>query len=217
MAVTNPDDSDGGIAESVVELLIERVLPFPWASGLVAGSGAFVLGYLLLGAYYLAGVIKELPGSISEKAMQLGFILYNAHTITLIPEAAEPLPSGQSIARQSFSLLANATDAGLYYAVPILAILGATVAFTYWYDPDERSVTLAVMTGLSMTIGYLLLALLGTFLFVQVQETNPASGSAITIAFHPNRIQTLLYGLIYPLVVGFVGSLPAQAVLANDE
>ncbi|MFD1587752.1 hypothetical protein ACFR9U_12220 [Halorientalis brevis] len=216
MAATNPDDSDGGIAESVVEFLIERVLTFPWAGGLVAGSGAFVLGYLLLGAYYLAGVIKELPGAASEKAMQLGFILYNAHTITLIPEAAEPLPSGQSIARTPFSLLANATDAGLYYAVPILAILGVTVAFTYWHDPDERSVALAVMTGLSMTIGYLLLALVGTFLFVQTQQTNPANGTSIAIAFHPNRVQTLLYGTLYPLVVGTVASLPTQAIVTNE-
>ena len=217
MADTDPDDSDGGIAERVVDLLVDQILPFPWSVGLLTGCGAYVLGYLLLGGYYLIGVIKELPGSTTEKLLQLGFIHYNAHTIGIVPEARSALPPGQAIARTPFSLLANASDPGVYYAVPVVALLAACVGFTYWYQPTDRRLSLAIMTAVSMTIGYLLVALLGTFLFVQTQETDPVNASAITVALHPDRLQTLLYGLVYPLVIGFVGSIPVQAILTSEE
>jgi len=215
VAPTDADDSDGSIAERVADLLVERVLPFPWAGGFLAGCGAFVLGYLVLGGYYLADVIKTLPGSTTEKLIQLGFIHYNAHTIPIIPEAVGELPANQTIARTPFSLIAAATEPLVYYAVPVVTVLAGSFVFTYWYGPEERRVSLAVLTGVSMTIGYLLLALLGTFVFVQTQETDPVNASAILVALRPGRLQTLVYGLLYPLVVGFVGSLPAQVALTD--
>lgn len=217
MAETVPADDDGGIAERVVDVLVEKILPFPWVAGLAAGSGAFVLGYLVLGGYYLIGLIKELPGTTTEKLTQLGFIHYNAHMIGIIPTAAEPLPEGQNIARTSYSLISNAADPGVYYAVPVVALLVGSAALTYWYDPDEQSTAVAVMTGVSMTLGYLLFALLGTFVFAQTQTTDPVNAEPIKVIYHPDRLGTLVFGFLYPLVVGFVGSIPAQIALTKDD
>lgn len=219
MAPADTDDSGGGIAERVVDLLVEVILPFPWAVGFLAGCGAFVLGYLILGGYYILGLM-QLPGAASRKAIQIGYILYNSHTIPIVPTATEPLPPGQVLGVGKSSWIAQAADPAVYYAVPVVALFLASVAFTYWYYPEDREVSLAVMTGVSMMIGYLLVALLGTFLVTTAQQTHPPDNSnitAISYVLHPDRVKTIIYGLLYPLVVGFVGSLPVQAVLTNES
>lgn len=208
--------SDGGIAQRIAEFLVDRVLPFPWTGGFLAGCGGFVAGYLILVVYFLVGVIKRLPGATGDKLIRLGFIHYNAHRIPVIQIATSPLPGNQSFAGRSFTLLSAATDPGLYYAVPVVALLGASMVFTYYNLPERQSATYAALTGLAMTIGYLLFALVGTYVFVKTRSVDPNVGESFTIAVRPQRLSTLLYGVVYPLVVGAIGSLPVQAVLIDD-
>ncbi|WP_136716677.1 hypothetical protein [Halorientalis salina] len=208
MAVTDADDSDGGIAERAVDVLVERILPFSWAGGFLAGVGAFVAGFLGIGGYLVYR--GALAGSVTEKLITVGHIFYNSQMVPIVwgsVDMINPRPNP----------VAGAGIPGIYYAIPVIAIVGASIVFTYARRPDEQSAGYAVLTAFSMTIGYLLLALLGTFVFTQPQVIEPPTGGELTAIVRPDRLGTLTYGLLYPLVVGLIGSIPAQAALVNDN
>lgn len=195
----------------------DRFEAFPWAVGLATGCGAFVGGYLVLGVYLLVGVINELPGTIQDKLIQLGYVLYNSHLILITQQVAEPLPANQTFAPTPVSWLGNASQPAVYYIVPIVVLLGASALFTNWYQPEERSTATAFATGLSMTLGYLLFALLGTYLFTQTGVSELEGAETIQYITYPDRLQTLIYASVYPLFLGTMGSVGMQAYLVADD
>jgi hypothetical protein len=177
--------------------LLERIDAFPWPFGLAAGWVAFVLGYLVVTAYMLVG-IAPLQGSLVDRLVGVGFIFYNAHTVPIVagaPGVVSRLPHP----------VANAAIPWVYYGVPVVTLTAVAGGFTYWYRPGENDTLTAVATGASMTIGYLLLALLGTFVFDQFGQ------------LRPDRLWVLGAGLAFPLVCGTLGSIVAQSALASSE
>lgn len=212
MAETEQVDEGRSIAERVVDVLLKRVLPFPWAVGFGAGAVAFVAGYAAVVAYLFSGIGNtNLPGSTVQKLIRLGFLHYNGHGIVVVADA----PPTTVVPPINF--LSNAALPIMYQAIPVLALVGASMLFTYWLRPADRSFGVAVLTGLSMTIGYLLLALVGTFLFSRAETQAMPTGETVTVVLHPDRVQTLMYGIAYPLVLGTFGSIPAQAALTNER
>jgi hypothetical protein len=177
--------------------LLERIDAFPWPFGLAAGWVAFVLGYLVVTIYMLVG-IAPLRGTLVDRLVGVGFIFYNAHTVPIVasaPGVVSRLPHP----------VANAAIPWVYYGVPVVTLAAVAGVFTYWHRPGENDALTAVATGASMTIGYLLLALLGTFGFDQFGQ------------LRPDRLWVLGAGIAFPLVSGTLGSIVAQSALASSE
>lgn len=196
------DDTGAGssVADGDASSLTDRVEAFPWDGGVIAGALAFLAGYAVMGLYRLAG-IAQLPGSLADQLTRLGFVLYNAHNVVIVGDA------GPDATVPSYSLLALADQPLIYFAVPVVALLLASGAFTYWRDPQSLDAFAAVATGAGMALGYLAVALVGTYVFTLTQVTDGTE-----VLFHPSRVATLLYCFVYPMGLGVIGSIVVQAV-----
>lgn len=190
------DVTDGDTSGGAANGLRARAEAFPWPVGLAAGVGAFIVGYLVVVGYMLVG-IAPLQGGIVDRLVGVGFIFYNAHTIPVV--SADP-----TVISRIPNPVAGAAIPWAYYGIPVVALTVAGGLFTYWYRPPEQDAFVAVATGAAMTIGYLLLALVGTFAFTQFG------------VLYPDRLWTLGAALAYPLVCGTLGSIVAQPSLAGE-
>lgn len=117
----------------------------------------------------------------------------------------------------------------VYLAIPVVILVGAGFLFAYlfisleevtlWQDILVRS----LVGGGTVTLGFVLLALMGSYLFV-IDEiaifTNQTGEGVFT---RPDRVATLLFGFAYPAVWGTLGVLLGQiarrpdVVKAGDE
>lgn len=133
--------------------------------------------------------------------------MYDERTTTIGKETAE---SGQYV-------LPELTFPDfVYLAIPVVILVGLGALFAYRFisleGVTERTdlLTRALVGGGTITLGFLLLALVGTYVFV-LQEfalfTQQTSEDAFT---RPDRVETLLYATAYPLLCGAVGSMVGQ-------
>ncbi len=101
----------------------------------------------------------------------------------------------------------------LYLAIPIVALVA--VGYVYGdqffeldvWDPNTVIVQ-GLLGGVMLTVGYLLVALGGTYLLVE-------TGSQGQAILHPARFEALVSGIIYPLVAGTVGVIIGQLTVAD--
>ena len=100
----------------------------------------------------------------------------------------------------------------VYLAVPVVALsaAGVVVGLRARGADDPNAITLrSVGGGLAMAAGFLLVALLGTYVLVE-------QGQNATL--YPSRAHAVLYGAVYPLVAGTAGIVVGQAIqLGGDD
>lgn len=101
----------------------------------------------------------------------------------------------------------------LYLAIPIIALVA--VGYVYGdrlfeldeFDPNTVLLQGAI-GGVMLTIGYLLVALAGTYLLVE-------TGSQGQSLLRPGRFEALVSGIAYPLFVGTAGVVVGQLSLSD--
>jgi len=96
-----------------------------------------------------------------------------------------------------------ALPAEVYLLIPVLVLLVAGAGFTRRFV-DQPAVgrdtgLTSLLVGGVITIGYLLVVLLGTYVLV-------LQGGTEGTVLHPARFEALVYGLAYPLVFGSLGA-----------
>lgn len=167
----------------------------PFIAGSVAGVAAWLLGYLF--TYVLTSgeirdsavrqVIEFLGGSLPTWKV-VGWVFFNAHLSSTVFEGLFAGSRNFVGGQDEFSVV-------LLVLPPLLLIAaGLAVGRAAGVDHD---VTDAVLAGLAVVPGYLLLSLVGVFLFaVEGAGPDPITGA-------------LLAGLLYPAVFGVVGALVA--------
>lgn len=198
---TRETDPSAGADTADGETALDRFDAFPWAVGVLTGACSFVGGYLSLVVYVVVGP-ANLPGSLVEQLARVGFLFYNAHGILVIPETGPNTPAALPV-----NLLPQAAIPLLYQTVPVLALVLGSAALTRWRGLEETDGIEAIAVGLSMTLGYLAVALVGTYVFTLTQSGVP---------FHPDRPPTFLFATVYPLVAGTLGSVVTQTVLVGS-
>lgn len=169
-------------------------------SGLLGGIVAYALGFVVVSVMsYVEPGITPGQGQTST-ATDLGWMFYSSHAVDIAIEAG-----GQS---ETFSLFAEGETTipeVAFYLAPavVLAAVGYWLASSLAAGTDGGS---RATTGASVAVGYLPLALAGTFLFEESGST--LSGTA-TIA--PDLTESLLFaGLLFPILFGAVGGYLAS-------
>lgn len=199
---------------------------FPWGSGVVAGFGGFLAGY----AGFLAVVVataSSVGENLAAVVRLVGNFFYNAHLISSEQVVRAVVQSNETGANQTITrvarqnLLLNAQGATLpvpvYAAIPAVVVVAAGVVFARRHSDDDRETPArelalaSVSGGLAMAIGYLLAALLGTYVFV----LSAGQGEAVN-ELRPDRLQTLGIAFLYPLVFGAIGVTVGQ-LLSPDR
>lgn len=176
----------------------------PLQTGAIAGSGAYLLGYVF--TYLLVGgdireslgnrVVEVIAGQdVTYQAV--GWVFYNAHLVPTVFEVDAPVFGGSS----SVDLVSQ-VDAfsAVLYLLPVLLLFGAGLAVGRRHlgtaDPAA-----AAKAGATVVVGYFPLAAAGALL-VRVQNDASSAGPDLLLA-------VVLAGLVYPLVLGALGSAVA--------
>lgn len=159
---------------------------FPWAEGVAAGVGAFVIGYACVVAANVA--LSNQSGPLLGILERLAVLFYNAHAIPM-------LGGGESF---NFVLSARNPNVPIpvYFGVPVVVLVAAGAGFAsraLGRDPTD-----VLYAGASLAVGYALVAVL-VALTVSV-ETN--LGTVVS----PDLLKTALFGLAYPVVFGTLGA-----------
>lgn len=174
---------------------------FPWPVGVVAGGAAWLAGYVLFAALFYLGPASIGASSQSERLTQIGHLFYNAQFVDRVVAAPSDvlIPGGR---RTNFLLEAAATQLPLpaYFAPPIVALVVVGAVIGWRAFGSEATAVEGGLTGFAMALGYLALAVVGTFLFV----VEAAEGQ---VTATPDRLQTLAFGFAYPFVLGTLGAV----------
>ena len=163
----------------------------PVTEGAIGGAVAFVGGLVLAG---ILGRIDSGLDSDSDFSLlnEVGWTFYSSHYVVDI-----------DLQLTTYNVIADGDPqlpALLFYLVPILVLVavGFVVAKTVAMGGDAIDWALA---GATITVGYLPLIVLGTFLFEH-------SESVITAA--PQQGESLLFaGLLFPILFGAIGGVIA--------
>jgi hypothetical protein len=173
----------------------------PVVSGVLGGAAAWVLGYVF--TFLIVGTdvqdsaaqrfIEAVGGEPATYEM-VGWVFYNAHFVDTI---YTDVP-----AFGSFTTTAVGGDGGfspLLYLTPVGLLVAAGLAVGQYRDVDDPLD--GITAGLTVVPGYLVLTVLGLFLFEVT--LGGASGG-------PERLDAVLIaGLVYPAVFAGAGGVVA--------
>lgn len=178
------------------------------ALGAVGGGIAYVLGFIVT---YIFAVIDGVSTS-GQVAMwkAVGWVFYAAHNVKI---ATTISANGQSQS-QSFDIFAQASNAGtsgltstipgiVYKLIPVVVLIAVGYVVYRQVGSQLRDTGSVAALGATITVGYLVLTVVGRFLFSVSQ-----SGSGMSATVAPELVTSIvLVGLVYPIVLGVVGAV----------
>ena len=176
---------------------ITKALP----TGVALGVGAFVVNYILTFVFVMLDG-ADMSGASSWKVV--GMVLFNAHQVSL--EISSAVISG-SMNLLTGDLAGGNTALGatvptiVYQLVPVLVLIG----FGFFVAQNVRAAdpVTGALAGATITAGYVLLAVVGVFLF-SVSQQGSSVGPSVVMGI-------VLAGIVYPLVAGAIGGAAAGA------
>jgi hypothetical protein len=184
------------------DMSTDRFGGLPLGTGAIAGAGAYLLGYVF--TYLLVG--SEIRESAVNQVFQVfggedltyeivGWVFYNAHFVSTVGDLSVLSGTGNLITEfEAFS--------PILYLVPVALLFIAGLAVGRRI-PGEQDYGDAAAAGATVVVGYLPLAVIGAFL-VQVQSGGSSVGPDLLLG-------AILAGLVYPAVLGALGSVAAFA------
>jgi|GEM_PF-1784117 len=180
-------DFDGS---DVAEEVEERLRETNWLAAFVLGAGAFVVG-LLLTAILVVGVGESPQGGLQGVVLLVGFAFYAANLVRI--------DIGDGILVDFFAGVSNTSvPLEVYYAVPMVVLLAAGFLVVDRYATRSVDPIGTAMQVAGIAVGYLAVALLGTFVFVTPTVTGGSASLVVT--------DVLLFGLAFPLVFATLGA-----------
>lgn len=215
----------GGVASFLVGYLL--VFALILATGTVRfADGAWtvlrVVGYRFYNTLHVPTYLRLNASQVVEYSAPNGTVVGEQQVVLITEQWQNNVTGTRTIRQRQYvngDLAANGSqmaefDPGLpvpelvYLAVPVLALLAVgylygdrLFAFEEW-DPNVLVVQ-SLAGGLALTLGYLLVALAGTYVFVE-------TGSGGRALLRPARYEALVSGVAYPLVAGTVGVAVGQ-------
>jgi len=169
---------------------------FQWSRGIVAGFGAFVVGYLAtVAVIFVAG---NHSGNLGSVLNSIGLVFYNAQVV----------PAHLNGHATNFLLSTQNPNVPIpvYFLIPVVVVGGAGALVVRAGRPTATTV---LNTGSALAVGYVVPMVLGALL--------------ISVSFPSGHVATLdlskavVFGLAYPVVFGTLGaavSVVLQGALA---
>jgi hypothetical protein len=173
----------------------------PLVTGTAAGVAAWLVGYVC--AYAVAGTriresalgrVLEVLGDGAAVYKLVGWVFYNSHFVNTVFEGLPVAVAGSAVGGEN-------GFTPLLFVVPPALLFAAGLALGRYHGVETPRD--GAVTGLGVVPGYLLLALVGVFLFTI--SAGPASGRPDPV------LGVVLTGIVYPAVFGVLGCAVAGA------
>ncbi len=169
----------------------------PIAAGATTGAVAYVLNYVVTFAF----VMVENDGGSFDTSDYLfevvGWVMYNAHFVSTESSAS----GGRLSASGTANLLAEAPNLTIPRPVWTLAVI--VVLVVAGYVVAGRSSGSGQVAGAAVAVGYLPLAVAGTFVF---RVSRSGFGTSVTVG--PETFTAVaLVGVAFPVICGAIGGM----------
>lgn len=197
-------------------------------AGFVGGLVAFVAGYAVLFLVkgssimtnFFAGMsaggtsaqqFQQMGGSLPEQWKVVGMVYHSVH-LQVPYDVSVTTGSGQSMSREfSRPFLSGELFPWL---VPILVLFLAGVALATIVEGEGAQP--GALTGASLAVGYLVAAVVTTFVFAWT--TTLSGQQTVTMTIKPSLAMTLVFtGLLYPVLFGGLGGLLGGVTKRNQN
>nr|WP_191449747.1 hypothetical protein [Haloarcula sp. CBA1122] len=185
-------------------LLAESLRTFPWLRAAGVAAGTLAVEYLLVTLLFLVGPPEVGLQELSDRLIQYGFVLYNAHHVPTLVTATGAEVYG-SAARNVLYGVENASIPPIvYFLIPIVSLLTVGALFER-YRGDSRSDSLleeAALVGTGIGFGYVVTGFIGSFVFVRtVMFDGGGEGQAA-----PAVLWLLILMFFLPLIFASLGA-----------
>jgi hypothetical protein len=156
---------------------------------------AYLVNFVVMGVFT---VVES--DSTDNLLTGIGWLLYGAHNVPV--KISSAFGSGsRNLVQQLVATGQNTIPGVAYYAVPALVLLtvGLVLGSRAAGGRGAGSPLDGFVAGASTTVAYLVLAVLGTFLFTESGAGGSASPDLV--------LSAAIMGVAYPLVLGGLGGL----------
>lgn len=181
----------------------------PWAVGFIVGVLAYVFGVAMAAILVM---VEDNPqwqvDGVAEGVSMVdvyAWVFYDSHFVGVTTHEVTRLDAQQVHILQEFP---PDLPVAAFYLVPVIVLIGGGFVVAYSQSRSVLPASNAIVGGMTVTTGYLLLAGVGTYVFTA--ESSSLLGT-VTVAPHLGYA-TLLMGLVYPVVLGGIGGLLASLV-----
>jgi hypothetical protein len=179
-----------GFDEAAIgEAVQERLRETNWLAMVGLGAGAFVVG-LVVTAALIVLVGSSPTGGLRGAAILIGFTFYAANLVRIDLGGAQ-VDFFAGITETTVPLV-------VYYAVPMVVLLAAGVVATQLSTRRSVDPIALAFNVVGIAIGYVIVAIIGTFVLVAETVTGGQASPVVADAF--------LYGFVYPLVFATIGA-----------
>lgn len=178
------------------------------ATGGAVGAAAYVVGYILTFVFITIDGVE--PGEVDSWKV-VGWVFYGEHNVDI----ETTISAGGRSETETTSIfggeitgdLTSTIPEFLYLLLPVVVLVGA--GFLVYTMVGRRLETgAAAGVGASVAVGYLVLAVIGTFLFEASQ-----SAALGEVTFGPEMTTGILVaGIVYPVVFGAIGGVVGRSV-----
>lgn len=172
----------------------------PVVLGALGGLGAWILGYVVV--FLAAGT--DIQDSVAQRLLEtvgeepatykmVGWVFYNTHLVDIVAEV--PILG-------SFAINTVGNEDGFsvaVYLIPVVTLFAVALVVGLYHGVDDP--TSGFTTGLTLLPGYLVLTIVGLFLFrVSIGDATAS----------PQLVEGILFtGIAYPVVFAGAGGLTA--------
>lgn len=185
-------------------LFDESLRMFPWLRAAGAAAGTLAVEYLLVALLFVVGPSSvDLP-ELTDRLIQYGFVLYNAHHVPTLVTATDAEVYGSAARNLLYGAQGASVPPIVYFLIPVVSLLVAGALFER-YRSDARSDSLleeAALVGTGIGLGYALTGFVGSFVFTRsVMFDSGATGQAA-----PAVLWVLILMFFLPLVLAGLGA-----------
>lgn len=203
-AIDEPPTASAESTQPESHLLDKGLRTFPWLRAFGVAAATLAVEYALVTAIFVLGPSDVDLSSLSDRLIQYGFVLYNAHHVPTLVTATDADVYGAAARNVLYGVENPSVPPLVFFLLPLVALVVAGALFERSRGASRSDSLLeeAALVGTGVGLGYVLVGFVGSFVFVRrVTFDSGAEGQAA-----PAVLWLLILLFLIPLVFAGLGA-----------